>query len=160
MFFRGALFQLNGHGGCNLLPAQNHSNNSADLSPWGSATRTNPFLSSFRACVLPQCCEKQCLHGSSDCDPFALRRAAFPTTGPEMSLYDRLQPAQCRLAHCDLSLGKRLKQNHQPTRQDPALGRRSGSPLAPRRRVYKGLVRCARASDLCQASIGESYSVS
>ena len=124
MFFRGAQFQRDGHGGCTLLSRPILPTDSANLSAVGVITPTKKFIPTFWTHVVIPHRQWQELYGCRDRDPVDVTRSTFLGIRSEMPMYGRMQPASPRSSSFELPLGERLKQNNQPTRQDPALYRR------------------------------------
>jgi hypothetical protein len=124
MFFRGAPFQRDGRGRCNLPPATALSSKNAHLFPSGLPT-----------------------------PPRELRpRSFFLAVTSTLELQHSLE---CSV--CDPLMAQRF---HQSPRHGPMLGRMKAVPIVSASAHHEGLVHVARASDVCQASTGESYSVS
>ena len=160
MFFCGAQFQRNEHGGCTLLSRPTLPNDSANLSTLGVITPAKKLIPPFWTRAVIHYRQWQKLQGSSDRDPVDVTRSTFLATRSERRRSVRLQPAPRRSPPFELSLGERLKQINQPTRQDQALRRQGANGLVPQGAPTKDSCGLARVSDLCQASTGESYSVS
>lgn len=164
MFFREAQFQPDGHGRCNLLPRQTLSSHSANLSPLGVRTPSQkiPYTCSDRIVMHHrQGPQRQELAGCRERHPFTVTRSRSPGTRAGNAHCDPMQPASGRCSRFGLSLVERLKPINQPTRQDPALGRRiDRSHGGVKARTQRTRAVHARGSDVCQESIGESCSVS
>ena len=145
MFFRGAQFQRDAHGGCTRLSEPILRSNGAKLSALGVMTPTHTLIPTRWARAVTHHRQLQELLGCSDRDPVDATRSTFLGPRSERRICIRLQPASHRSPSFESSFGERLKQIHHPARQDRALRSQGANDLVPRRRIHKGLVR-ARAS--------------
>jgi hypothetical protein len=146
MFFRGAPFQRDGPGGCNLVPASPLFSTATDLVPSElTAGPQKPLLSTVSIYRPPSS---------------GLQRRRAPNC-----IAPTLLTCASGLAHSysfilsNMFFIQTLQQVHQPSRRGTAPRRGStisfeAATCAPQRTRA-----IARASDLCQASTGESYSV-
>jgi hypothetical protein len=146
MFFRGAPFQRDGPGGCNLVPASPLFSTTTDLVP--SELTTGPqkrLLSTVSIYRLP----------SSGLQ----RRRAPNSIAPTLLTCASGLAHSCSFFMSNMFFIQTLQQVHQPSRRGTAPRRRSTISLEAATRAPQRTRAIARASDLCQASTGESYSV-
>ena len=145
MFFRGAPFQRDGHGGCNLVPASPLFSKTTGLVP--SELTTAPQRPCFRSFLSTVPLRRNC-SGSGH----------VPLIAPTLLMRQWAGPLLL-IPYVEHAFHKTLRQVHQPSRRGRRQGGGTPSPSRLARAHHKGLVHIARASDLCQASTGESYSV-